>query len=139
MPRETSGFGFVFKTEHLFINVPAGAGQANSVLSLPRGFGCTIISAKITTALAATGAGATRVLNIRKGSATGTIVAAATYTLAGGATVGVVQDVPVTAANADFLDADNLTVEWPTAGAVAFTAGQIMLSITTRQRTQVRN
>jgi hypothetical protein len=111
----------------------------SSVLSLPRGYGCTIISVKAVVRVAATGAGASRTFNLRKGSATGTVVATATYVLADGATVGSVKDIPVTAAAADFLDGDNLTIEWPTAGAVAFTAGDLIIAITSRKRIQQRN
>ena len=139
MPRETSGAGFIFEQEHIAINIPAGTGQVSSVLSLPRGFGATITAVKATVKVAATGAGASRTFNVRKGSATGTVVATATYVLADGATIGSVKDIPVTAAAADFLDADNLTIEWPTAGAVAFTAGELIISITSRKRIQQRN
>ena len=139
MPREAAGAGYAYNQRVITIPLPAGAGQVSSVLSLPTGFGHTITAVKAVVAVVATGAGATRTLNVRKGSATGTVVATATYVLADGATVGTVKDIPVTAANADFLDADTLTIEWPTAGAVAFTAGQIELVITTRARIQQRN
>lgn len=139
MPRETSGSGFIFQQDQFAIPMPAGTGQVSSILNLPRGFLHTITAVKLIVAVAFTGAGASRTFNVRKGSATGTVVATRTVVLADGATVGTVLDVPVTAAAADFLDGDNLTVEWPTAGAVAFTAGQVTLVITRRQRQQQRN
>jgi hypothetical protein len=114
----------------------------SSVLSLPVPFGHTLIKISAVVAVVATGAGASRVLNIRKGSATGGILATTTYVLADGATVGTVKDIPVAPvapANADWLDADTLTIEWPTAGAVAFTAGQLEIVLTSRQRIQQRN
>lgn len=135
MPR-FAPYGFAIVQESFAIPIPAGTGQVSSVLSLPRGFVASITKVSAVVRVVATGAGASRVLNIRKGSATGAVVATTTYVLADGATVGAVKDVPVTAANADFADADTLTIEWPTAGAVAFTAGELNLVITTRRRLQ---
>lgn len=139
MPNEASGAGFIYRQVPITVSLPPGTGQVSSVLSLPIGFRQTIIAVKTIVKVAATGAGATRTFNVRKGSASGTVVATATWVLADGATVGTVKDIPVTAAAADFLDADTLTIEWPTAGAVAFTAGEIEVVITTRQRVQQRN
>lgn len=139
MPNEASGAGFQYNQDQFAIKVPAGTSQVSSVLSLPRAFRHTVIACKLIVTVAFAGAGATRTFNVRKGSATGTVVATRTVALADGATVGTVLDVPVTAAAADFLDGDNLTIEWPTAGAVAFTAGEVIVVLTRRQRTQQRN
>lgn len=139
MPRPAAGAGFVYGQESHRIAIPGGTAQVSSFLSLPQGRNFTIIAVKAVVAVVATGAGATRTFNVRKGNATGAVVATATYALADGATVGSVKDIPVTQANADFLDADTLTIEWPTAGAVAFTAGELNIVITTRQRLQQRN
>lgn len=139
MPREAAGAGHIFVTEHIPVTIPAGTGQVSSVLSLPRGYRSFVTAVKAIVKVAATGAGASRVLNVRKGSATGTVVATTTYVLADGATVGTVKDLPVTAGTEQFEDADTLTIEWPTAGAVAFTAGELILAITTRRRMQQRN
>jgi hypothetical protein len=139
MPRESSGAGFIYAQETFTVSLPPGTSQVSSILSLPRGFLHTIMSVKTIVKVAATGAGATRTLNVRKGNATGTVVATATWALADGATVGTVKDIPVTVAAADFLDADTLTIEWATAGAVAFTAGEVTFVLTTRKRTQQRN
>ncbi len=138
MPREAAGAGFIYALTPFAINIPGGTGQASSVLSLPKGFRCSVVRASAVTKVAATGAGATRTLNIRKGSATGTVVATVTYALADGATVGGVKDIPVTAANADFLDTDTLTIEWAS-GGTAFTAGELIIVLETRQRLQQRN
>ena len=139
MPRETSGSGFNFTQDQFSIPMPAGTGQVSSINALPRNFLHSIIRVDAIVAVAFTGAGASRTFNVRKGGPTGTVVATRTIVLADGATVGAILNVPVTLAAADFLDADTLTVEWPTAGAVAFTAGQITLVITRRQRPQQRN
>jgi len=139
MPREAGAHGWIFAQEAFAINIPAGTGQVSSILSLPRGFGATITAVKAVTKVVAAGAGGSRVLNVRKGSATGTVVATTTYVLADGATVGGVKDIPVTLAAADFLDGDNLTIEWAAAGAVAFTAGELIIVITSRKRPQQRN
>lgn len=139
MPRESAGAGYIYDQDEFAITLPiGGTGQVSSILSLPRGFGHTITAVKTVVKVAATGAGATRTLNVRKGNATGTVVATATWALADGATVGTVKDIPVTAANADFLDADTLTVEWAS-GGTTFTAGEFTLVITTRKRLQQRN
>lgn len=139
MPRESSGSGFIYGQESHYIPLPAGAGQVSSILSLPQLRRFAVTAVKVVTAIAGTGAGATRTFNVRKGSATGTVVATGTVTLASQATVGVVLDIPVTAANGEFIDSNDLTIEWPTAGAVAFTAGAILVVLTTRQKTQQRN
>lgn len=139
MPRETSGSGYIYAQESHAIPLPAGAGQVSSILSLPQARRFAITAVKIVTQVAATGAGATRTFNVRRGSATGTVAATGTVTLANQATVGAVLDIPVTPANAEFIDSNDLTIEWPTAGAVAFTAGSILVVLTTRQKTQQRN
>lgn len=139
MPNEASGAGWMFTPENIPIKMPPGTGQVSSVLSLPRGYRSTIIAVKLIVSVAFAGAGATRTFNVRRGSATGTVIATRTVALADGATVGTVLDVPVTGGSADFLDGDNLTIEWPTAGAVAFTAGEVTVVIITRKRTQQKN
>ena len=139
MPREAAGNGYIYTQESHRIAIPGGTGQVSSILSLPQLRRFAIVAVKVITAIAGTGAGATRTFNVRRGSATGTVVATGTITLAGTAAVGVVQDIPVTGGSAEFIDSDNLTIEWPTAGAVAFTAGEILVVLTTRQHMQQRN
>jgi hypothetical protein len=117
---------------------PAGTGQVTSLLSLPLGFAGTVERVAIYSSVAAAGAGASRTLNIRKGSATGTVMATATVVLADLSTVGAPKVVPVStvAGAADFADADTLTIEWATAGAVAYTGGTFHVAVTVRQRAQ---
>lgn len=139
MPNEASGAGWIFDQDQIAIKVPGGTAQVSSVLSLPRGFRHTITAVKLIVTVAFTGVGATRTFNVRRGSATGTVQATRTVALADGAAVGTVLDVPISSGQGEFLDGDNLTIEWPTAGAVAFTAGEVIVAITTRKRVQQRN
>lgn len=125
--------GFMVHT----IPFPAGTGQVTSLLSFPLGFAGTIEKVSIYASVVAAGAGASRTFNVRKGTATGTVVATATVVLADLNTVGAApKDIPVTAANASFVDADTLTIEWAAAGAVAFTAGTFHVAIRFRQKPQ---
>jgi len=137
MPR-SAPFGFGRDQVVLTIPFPAGTGQVTSLLSLPLGFAATVEKVSIYSSVAATGAGASRTFNVRKGSATGTVMATATVVLADLSTVGAVKDIPVVAAAgvADFADADTLTIEWATAGAVAYTAGTFHVVVRTRQKAQ---
>lgn len=111
-----------------------GTGQFTIALSLPLGLQYIIEKVKAVWRVAGAGAGATRTLNVRKGTATGTVVATAALTLAA-STQGAVIDLPVTAAAATFGDADNLTVEFAAAGTV-YTAGQIDILIQIRHLAQ---
>jgi hypothetical protein len=135
MPR-LAPYGFTRDVIVLTIPFPAGTGQVTSILSLPLGFAGTVERAAIYASVVATGAGATRTLNIRKGIATGTVMATATVALADLNAVGNVKAVPAVAGAADFADADTLTIEWAAAGAVAYTAGTFHVAITVRQKAQ---
>lgn len=140
MPRQALyGFnrGFAVHT----IPFPAGTGQVTSLLSLPLGFEGVIEKVSIYASVVAAGAGASRTFNVRKGTATGTVVATATVVLADLNAVGAaVKDIPVVAGGspltARFVDADTLTLEWATAGAVAFTAGVFQVVIRYRDTGQ---
>ena len=137
MPR-FAPYGFDRSLPVLTIPFPAGTGQVTSLLSLPLGFQGTIEKVSIYSSVAATGAGASRTFNVRKGTATGAVMATATVVLADLSTVGAIKDIPLTAvvADRDFGDADTLTIEWPTAGAVAYTAGVFHVVIRLRQKGQ---
>lgn len=126
MPRKAI-YGFHRGQFNIYVPLPAGTGLVESVTDMVPGFDFVVEKVTAHVAIAGTGAGATRVLNILKGAST--VVATATVTLADTATVGVLKAFTTTAANAKFLDADTLSVEWPTAGAVAFTAGAIVLTV----------
>jgi len=131
-------YGFDRSFPVLTIPFPAGTGQVTSLLSLPLGCQGTIEKVSIYSSVAATGAAASRTFNVRKGSATGVVMATATVVLADLSTVGAVKDIPVSAVAqaADFVDADTLTIEWATAGAVAFTGGTFHVVVRVRQKGQ---
>lgn len=138
MPR-FAPYGFTRDLAALTIPFPAGTGQVTSLLSLPLGFAGTVEKVSIYSSVAAAGVGASRTLNVRKGAgATGTVMATATVVLADLSTVGAVKDIPVVAtpADRDFADTDTLTIEWATAGAVAFTAGTFHVVVRIRMKAQ---
>lgn len=138
MPR-LSPYGWSRDLSQFAIPFPAGTGQVTSLLALPLGYQGTLERAAIYSSIAATGAGASRTLNIRKGAGiTGTVMATGLVVLADLSTVGVpkVLTVSTTAGAADFADADTLTIEWATAGAVAYTAGAFHVVLTVRTRAQ---
>jgi len=137
MPR-FAPYGFARDFIPLTIPFPAGAGQVTSLLSLPLGFQGTVEKVSIYSSIAAAGAGASRTFNVRKGIATGTVLATATVVLADLSTVGAIKDIPITAGAGatDFADADTLTIEWATAGAVAYTAGVFHVVVRVRHRVQ---
>lgn len=140
MPRESAGAGFIYVSEQHVLEFPPGTGQVNAIVSLPQNRKAALIGASLYADAVATGAGASRTFNVRKGNATGTVVATATVVLADLDTLGEVKDIPVTpVGGAEFLDTDTLSVEWATAGAVAFTAGRFILSLRWRMRLQQRN
>lgn len=128
-----------YSRSHFNVSIPIGAGlnstgQVNVMLSHNFGFQYEIEKVKAIWTVAGAGAGATRTINIRKGNATGTVVATAALALAG-STVANVVDVPVTAANAVFGDADNLTIEFASGGTV-YSAGELTISILYRDKAQ---
>jgi hypothetical protein len=137
MPR-FAPYGFARDIAVYTIPFPAGTGQVTSLLSLPLGFAGTLDRVAIYSSIAATGAGASRTFNVRKGSATGVVMATATVVLADLSTVGAIKVIPVSAVAqaADFVDADTLTIEWATAGAVAYTAGTFHVVVTSRVKAQ---
>jgi uncharacterized protein (DUF697 family) len=118
------------------------AAQANLVLSKAFGASVELEKVEIVPTTVGTGAGASRVINVRKGNATGTIIGTVTATLANQGTLGVVTAGTVTtAAGANKLNddgtatPDTLTIETPTGGTV-FTAGGLELLLTFRQLAQ---
>jgi hypothetical protein len=107
----------------------------NLMLSKTLGFACELERVEAVTRVVATVAGS-RVVNIRKGTATGTIAGTITLAIATQGTLGVVNAGTVTiAAGANkFTDTDTLTVELPT--GTAFTGGGVDLLLTFRDRGQ---
>ncbi|NJD29576.1 MAG: hypothetical protein FIA92_14960 [Chloroflexi bacterium] len=133
MPRQAI-YGVQRVPHNFYCPIPAGTGSVEAVTDWVGGFRFIVESVKAYVAVAGTGAGATRTFRVLKGAST--VVATGTVTLAGTATVGAEIALTVTAANAEFSDTDTLTIDWPTAGAVAFTAGALNLVIVLREQPQ---
>ena len=116
--------------------------QANLMLSLPIDFAFELVAVRLVTTVVGTGAGATRLINIRKGSATGTVVGSVTATLANQGVLGVVTTGSVvTAARANAFNdllavPDTLTIEFPAAASVVFATGGFDLILTLRTLAQ---
>jgi hypothetical protein len=110
---------------------------ANVCLSKSVPFACELERVEAVTTTVATGSGATRAINVRNGTATGTTAGTITVTLANQGTLGTVTAGTVTtAANANKFGAgDTLTIEFPNAGT-AFTAGGFDLLLTFRDKNQ---
>lgn len=133
MPRKAI-YGVQRVPHNFYCPIPAGTASVEAVTDWVGGFGFIVEAVKAYVAVAGAGAGATRTFRVLKGAST--VVATGTVTLAGTATVGAEIALTVTAANAEFSDTDTLTIDWPTAGAVAFTAGALNLVIVLREQPQ---
>lgn len=141
MPRETFP---AFVRTHLAIRIPLTgvldqAGAVTLLLSHVINFKCFLERAIFLPDVTGAGAGATQALRIRKGNATGTILATVTPTLAthvlGGA--GIVGAVAAAdSETARFVDGDTLSIT-KDAGTV-FSAGGGTLILEFRQRPQGR-
>ena len=112
----------------------SGTGASNIMLSHKPGFAFTIEKVTVVCSVAGVGAGGTRTINVRKGTASGTVVATKAIVVAD-ATLAAAIDVPVTAANASFTDADTITVDLGGSGTV-FSAFEGNLFIQYRCRPQ---
>lgn len=144
MPRETSP-AFIrtsFPLLHVasVTNTLDGTGAITLVDSLPIDFRATLekITFTVTTVLA--GAGGTQTFKVRKGGATGTVIATLTVALADGNAIGKFKSAAVAAAddeNAKFKDADTLSLTRDS-GGTAYTGGAGTFVLTFRQRPQAR-
>lgn len=144
MPR-FAPYGYAYERETYnipftgFLNI---ATQINRALSLPINFGFELVAVYIVPTVVGTGAAASRTINVRKGSATGTVVGTVTATLANQGVLGVVTAGTVTtAARANvFIDQvatpDAMTIELQAAGSTVFTAGGVDLILVTRALNQ---
>jgi hypothetical protein len=135
MPREGQN-GWIRSTTGLYIPIPGGTSAVEALTDLTQTYRQMLETAVAVVTVAGTGSGANRTIRVLKG--TGTVVATGTLTLANTATVGAKVALTVTddgATNA-FEDDDVLTVDFPAAGAVAFTAGAINLLLGWRTRPQ---
>jgi len=121
------------------IVIPGGTSAGEFVTDADYDFMFEVESVIAHTAVVATGSGATRVFRVLKGSAT--VVATATIALADASVLGeqVVFTVTDDGATNHFEPGDLLTVDTVSAGAVAFTAGQLDLDIILRTKPQTQN
>lgn len=120
----------------IYAPIPAGTGAVEAVTDLVPGYAFQVEKVTAVVQVAGAGAGANRTIRVLKGAST--VVATGTLTLANTGTVGALVALTVTddgAAN-DFEDGDTLTVDFPSAGAVAFSAGAIMLILVLRTKPQ---
>lgn len=133
MPRKAP-YGVIRSVFNHYGPIPTGTGAVEFITDWTPGFTFKVESVKAVVTVAGTNSGATRAFRVLKGAST--VVASGTITLAGTATVGAVIDIPVTAANAEYDDNDTLTIDWPSAGASAFTAGALNVIVVYRQTPQ---
>jgi len=121
-----------------FTGVLNTTNQVTVMLSKTVPFSCELERVEIVTTVVGTGAGATRTLNVRNGTASGTVAGTATATLSNQGTLGTVTAGTVTtAAGANkFGSGDTMTVEFITAGATVFSAGGFELLLTFRDKNQ---
>lgn len=133
MPRHAP-YGWARGHFGIYIPLPAGTGAVEAVTDLVPGFKFVIEKVTAIVQIAGTGTAASRVFRVVKGAST--VAATATLLLADTTPVGKLKAFTVTAADAGFDDADTLTVDFPAAGAVAFTAGAVWLDIQYRQLAQ---
>ena len=143
MPR-FAPYGYAFRREirDVPIGFLASVAQLNLVLSTAIDFAFELVAVRLVTTVVGTGAGATRLINIRKGSATGTIVGSVTATLANQGVLGVVTTGSViTTSRTNFFNdqltvPDTLTIEFPAAASVVFATGGLDLVLTVRALAQ---
>jgi hypothetical protein len=145
MPAE-KGPAFI-RTFMPLLNVPTHTGYLDgtgaitflSAAALP-GFVATLEKIVYTVTLAHTGSGGTQTFKVRKGGATGTVVATITLALASVGTIGNQVIASVAAAddvNARFIDSDTLSFTRDASGT-AYTAGNGFFTLIWRQKPQAR-
>ncbi len=135
MPREGQS-GWTRTLENYVIKLPTGTSAAEFVTDLVPGFVRYLESASVTATVVATGSSATRVIRVVKGAST--VVATLTLPLADASTLGEQQAMTV---NDDsktnlFEDGDTLTIDTIAAGATAFTAGELIMTLVWRTKAQ---
>ena len=135
MPRFASN-GFIRTTLCLGpIAVAAGTGAQAIVTSLVVPSRRVLERIDLIPTVAATGAGASRVLNVRKGTGSGTVVGTATLLLADLGTIGTVKGYVVNTSNVPYDDADTLSMQIDS-GGTSMTAGTFIFLLTFREQPQ---
>jgi len=145
MPRETSP-AFI-RTILPLLTVPAvtgildGTGALTLVTSLPVGYRCWIEKVTYISGTVHTGSGGTQTFKVRRGGASGSVVATLTVALADVDTaVGRFKQASVAAADdeaAKLQDSDTISLTRES-GGTAFSAGSGMFYLILRQRPQAR-
>lgn len=130
MPR-FAPYGFARGQMVFHIPIPGGTTAADLVSAYAPGHQFRLEAITAYVAIVGAGAGASRTLQILKGS---TVIASATVTLANTGTLGAAISVPITG-DPSFSDSDTLTIRFAS-GGTAFTAGALNLVMRARQRLQ---
>lgn len=144
MPREASP-AFV-RTILPLLTVPAvtgildGTGAITLINSLPLPYKATIEKITYVTGTTHVGGGGTQVFKVRKGGATGTVVATLTIAIGDVGAVGAFKTASVAAAddeNARLVDGDTISFTRDS-GGTAYSAGTGHFFLTLRQRAQAK-
>jgi hypothetical protein len=117
------------------IAITAGTSQQVIALSLPVPARRVLESLVALPTVAATGAGASRVLSVRKGNASGTAILTATLALADLNTIGTPKAYAANTSGANLEDGDTYSIEIAS-GGTQFTAGTFILLLTFREQPQ---
>ena len=136
MPREASRAGWTYNTLSVNVPVASGTDAQEWVTDLTPGYQFEVVSAFFVVQVAATGAGATRLFRVLKG--TETVAASKTILLADATPIGTVITLTPSTTRTDrqYGDADTLSVDSPAADSVSFTAGTFQAFIVIRSRPQ---
>jgi hypothetical protein len=117
-----------------------GTGAITLITSLPIDFRCTLEKIVYVAGVAHAGAGGTQTFKVRKGGATGTVIATLTVALADVGAVGAFKAASVAAADdeaAKLKDGDTLSFTRDASGT-AYTTANGMFYLIFRQRPQAR-
>jgi hypothetical protein len=134
MPR-SARYGWVYPRINFYFPLPLAA-TAETKFAEALGFAYEVISGKFFTQVAGTGGGATRTVQVKKGS---DIIGSVAITLAGTSDIGEETALSFSSMTSDtsrFSDADVLTIDFPASGT-AFTAGAGILSLLIRTKPQL--
>lgn len=115
------------------IELLTGTSARTFLAALAPGFTFVVEKVTYNVNIAHTGSSASQTIRLLKNAAT--VVATKAIILADTGTIGAIIDMPVTAANAEYTDADTLTVDM-TASGTAFTAGTALVYIQYRELPQ---
>lgn len=144
MPKET-GPSFIRTTIPILVapaltGIADGTGALTLIDSQPAGFVFSIEKLRFVSGSIATGAGGTQTFKLRRGGATGSVIATLTLALADVNAVGKFKEAAVAAADqnlARFTDADTFSLTRDASGT-AFTKFEGVFMIVARQKPQSR-